>query len=106
MYDSSTRRRAWIRRRLRSDIRALADASPPYRASDHPAAPIPTYAGDNVLRIPPIDGADDAALIREVSREVARIIVSGNELDGEARDSFVRAALMDLQASHAPRSKT
>ena len=74
----------------------------PYRASDHLEAPIPTYAGDNVLCMPPVDGMDDAALILEVSRAVARIIVSGNDLRGEARDAFVRAALMDLQASHAP----
>ena len=59
-----------------------------------------------MLRIPPVDGADDAALILDVSRKVARIVVSGNDLDGAARDSFVRAALMELQASHAPRGKT
>ena len=93
---------ALFRRRLRSDIRALGEGTPPYRPSDRLEAPIPTYAGDNVLRMPPVDGADDAALILEVSRAVARIIVSGDDLAGEARDSFVRAALMDLQASHAP----
>ena len=93
---------ALFRRRLRSDIRALAAGTPPYRASDRVEAPIPTYAGDNVLRIPPVDGADDAALILEVSREVARIVVSGNHLRGESRDSFVRAALAELEASHAP----
>ena len=92
---------ALFRQRLRADIRALAEENPPYRASDHLEAPIPTYAGDNVLRIPPVAGADDAALVREVSREVARIIVSGNHLRGETRDAFVRAALMDLQANRA-----
>ena len=97
---------ALFRRRLRSDIRALADGSPPYSASDHRQAPIPTYAGDNVLHMPPVDGADDAALILDVSRKVARIIVSGNHLDCEARDTYVRAALVDLQARHAPRSRT
>ena len=95
---------ALLRRRLRDDIRALANGSLPYRASDHLDAPIPTYAGDTVLRIPPVDGADDAALVLEVSRKVAGVIVSGNHLKGEVRDSFVRAALMDLQASHAPRA--
>ena len=61
---------ALFRRRLRTDIRALAAGNPPYRASDHLEAPIPTYAGDNVLCIPPVDGMDDAALILEVSRAV------------------------------------
>ena len=103
---SSDKGVALFRRRLRSDIRALADGTPPRRASDRFEAPIPTYAGDNVLRVPPVEGADDAALILEVSREVARIIVSGDHLKGEARDSFVRAALMELQESHAPRRRT
>ena len=93
---------ALFRRRLRGDIRALAAGTPPYRASDCVEAPIPTCAGDNVLRMPPVDGADDAALILEVSRAVARAVVSGNHLRGEARDSFVRAALVELEASHAP----
>ena len=96
---------ALFRRRLRDDIRALAEGGVPYRASDCREAPIPTYAGDNVLCIPPVEGADDAALILEVSRAVARTIVSGNDLEGEARDSFVRSALLDLQASHAPGSQ-
>jgi len=92
---------ALFRRRLRNDIRALADGTPPYRASDHLEAPIPTYAGDNVLRIPPVDGADDAALLLDMSRKVASVIVSHDHLRGEARDSCVRAALMSLQACHA-----
>ena len=97
---------ALFRRRLRRDIRALAGGTPPCRISDRVEAPIPTYAGDNVLRMPPVDGADDAALILEVSRAVARIVVSGNHLRGEARDSFVRDALAELEASHAPRHRT
>ena len=56
--------------------------------------------------IPPVSGVDDEALILEVSRAVARIIVSGDDLRGDARDSFVRAALMDLQTSHAPGGRT
>ena len=92
---------ALFRRRLRDDIRAVAGGRRPYRASDHVEAPIPTYAGDNVLRIPRVAGADDTTLIRDVSRDVARTIVSANGLKGEARDSFVRSALMELQAGHA-----
>ena len=97
---------ALFRRRLRGDIRALAPGTPPYRASDRVEASIPTYAGDNVLRIPPVDGADDAALILEVSRAVARIVVSGNHRRGEARDSFVRGAPVELEASGAPCPRT
>ena len=93
---------AMFRRRLRNDIRALAEGRVPYRVSEQREAPIPTYAGDNVLRIPPVSGVTDEALILEVSREVARIIVSGDDLRGDARDSFVRTALMALQTSHAP----
>ena len=92
---------ALFRRRLRDDIRGLADGRPPYGASVRSEAPIPTYAGDNVLRVPPVAGASDEALILQVSREVARIILAGNALEGEARDAFVRGALMDLEASHS-----
>ena len=97
---------ALFRRRLRSDIRALAGGTPPYRASERVEAPIPTYAGDNVLRMPPVEGADDAAVMLEVSRSVASIIVSGSHLKGEARDSFVRAALKNLERSHSPAKPT
>ena len=97
---------ALFRRRLRADIRALADGRPPYRASNRFETPIPTCAGDNVLRIPPADGVDDAALILEVSREVARIIASGNDLPGDVRDAFVRRALMDLEANDVARVRT
>ena len=97
---------ALFRRRLRSDIRALGGGTPPYRASERVEAPIPTFAGDNVLRMPPVEGADDAAAILEVSRSVASIIVSGSRLKGEARDSFVRAALKNLEPSHSPAKPT
>ncbi len=97
---------AMFRRRLRDDIRALAEGRVPYRVSEHREAPVPTYAGDNVLRIPPAAGIADEALLLEVSREVARIIVSGDDLRGDPRDSFVRTALMALQTRHASGGRT
>ena len=97
---------AMFRRRLRDDIRGLAEGCVPYRVSDHRETPIPTYAGDNVLRIPLVSGVADEVLILETSREVVRIIASADDLQGDARDAFVRTGLMDLQASHASGRRT
>ena len=41
-----------FRRRIRDDIRALAAGRPPAQPAGFGPAPIPTWSGDNVLRIP------------------------------------------------------
>ncbi len=96
---------AMMRTRLRRDIRALKKGGKPFQPSDLSDAPIPTYCGDNVLRIPPAGNGDDRALILEVSRRIARIIVDGDPFKGEERDAYIVERLQEFEASMAGRSE-
>ena len=55
----------------------------------HVPAPIPTYAGDNVLEIPIKQGKDDETLLLEVSRQVAQSLTRGDQCTRDARDESV-----------------
>ena len=66
---------------------------------------IPTYCGDSVLRIPPAGDGDDEALILEVSRRVAQILVDGDQYKGEERDAYIIDRLKEYEASMAGRSQ-
>ena len=90
---------AMFRKRLRTDIRARAKGKLPYQLSENVAAPIPTYAGDNVLKIPLKKGADDEALLLEVSRRVAKSLTNGDRLKGTERDQFVAGEMKTIEKS-------
>jgi hypothetical protein len=95
---------AMMRTRLRRDIRALKKGGTPFQPSDLGDAPIPTYCGDSVLRIPPAEDGDDQALILEVSRRVAQILVDGDQFKGEERDAYIVDRLKEYEASMASQS--
>ena len=82
------------RQRLRNAIQRLQEGEEPMQPSDL-GLPIPTYAGDTILRIPK-SNADDRALRSEVSRKVAEIFRSGDELVGEERRQHIKRRLRDL----------
>ena len=63
--------------------------------------PIPTLAGDNVLRIPPTVSSDDDALLLDISRKVVDIITSASALEGAERDATIQGALKELEAGYA-----
>ena len=88
---------AMFRERLRADIRARVKGKLPYQLSENVAAPIPTYAGDNVLEIPLKDGADDEALLLEVSRRVAESLENGDGSRGVERDELVVEAMKAIE---------
>ncbi|MDX1575441.1 MAG: aromatic ring-hydroxylating dioxygenase subunit alpha [Kiloniellales bacterium] len=100
---SSDRGVALFRTRLRSAIRALAKGEAPFQPAALGAAPIPTYCGDTVLRVPPgNDGdRDERELILDHSRRVMAAIRSGDGLRGEARDAHVIARLEALEAGYS-----
>ena len=90
---------AMFRKRLQTDIRALAKGKPPYQLSEDVTLPIPTYAGDNVLNIPMKKGADDEALLLAVSRRVAKSLTKGDALRGEERDELVVKEMKAIEKS-------
>ena len=65
------------------------------------AAPIPTYAGDSVLRIPARPGQDDRELVREVSAKVLEVYRGADHLTGAARDAHIQAQVGELEAAYA-----
>ena len=86
---------AMFRRRLLADIRAVAAGGTPYQASDEVAAPLPTYAGDTVLRIsaPP----DNDEFIAGVCRQVAETLTRADSLRGAQRDAQVTRDLRSIE---------
>ena len=88
---------AMFRKRLLTDIRALKKGRRPYQLSAQVDAPIPTYAGDNVIRMPIRKTVDDEALMLEVSRLVAKSLLNGDRLRGAERDEVVAAEIAAIE---------
>ena len=98
---TSDRGVAMFRRRLQSDIRAVAAGGTPHQGSTSAAAPLPTYAGDTVLAIP-VREVDDDALVTDVCRRVAKVLVAADSVSGEARDAQVMDQLRELERTMPP----
>jgi len=90
---------AKVRRKLRAAIRAVAAGE----AAPQPAliydGTIPTYGGDTMLHIPPQEGRDDGAILKEVAHKVAEIYMSADHLSGDARYAHIREDLKRYEAS-------
>ena len=82
------------RQRLRDAITKLQEGEEPMQLSDL-GLPIPTYAGDTLLRVPK-SNTDDRKLRSEVSKKVAEIFRSGDELVGEERREHIKGQLRQL----------
>lgn len=95
---TSDRGVAMFRRRLRKEIRALADGVEPRQPTDAGPAPIPTWSGDTVLRIPAIANRDDHALAVDTLAKVVEILGEGGKFRGTERDDFIVAQLKALEA--------
>ncbi len=95
---TSDRGVAMFRRRLRKEIRALADGVEPRQPMDSGPAPIPTWSGDTVLRIPAIANSDDHALAVDTLAKVVEILGEGGKIRGAQRDDLIVAQLKALEA--------
>jgi hypothetical protein len=82
---------AMLRRRLRREIRALAEGRSPTRAGGDADNPFPTYGGDTVLRVARTN--DDEATMKAVQNQVAEIYFAADGLKGEARSERIKADL-------------
>ena len=88
-----------FRRRVREDVRALAAGRAPVDPASFGPAPIPTWSGDNVLRIPTREGGDDRELRAATMEKVVQIYRDAERLRGDERDAFIGAALMGLESA-------
>ena len=59
------------------------------------------YTHNTVMAIPIQKDGDDDEFVREVSRKVFEIIATGDQYEGEERNTFIRIALMDYEKSFA-----
>ena len=89
---------AKARRLLRNAIRSVASGDPAPQPTDNFTGVIPTYGGDTMLRIPEQEGRDDGAVLKEISIDVAEIYKSGDDLQGDARNEFIRSRLKEYEA--------
>ena len=93
---------ALFRRRLREAVRALGAGREPAQPADSAASPIPTCAGDSVLRVPrAAAGESDEALVDAVAREVMNRVCDADHLRGAERDRAIEASLRALEREHA-----
>ena len=90
---------ARFRRRLRQEIRALANGTEPRQPTELGSAPIPTWSGDTVLRMPCTAGGNDQALAVETLAKVTEIFGEGDKLRGEDRDAFIMDRLKALETA-------
>ncbi|WP_171173329.1 aromatic ring-hydroxylating dioxygenase subunit alpha [Ruegeria sp. HKCCD8929] len=90
---------AKARRLLRDAIRSVKAGNPAQQPTDNFDGVIPTYGGDTMLRIPMQEGRDDGAVLKEISKEIAAIYMSGDHLQGPERREFITERLKEYEAS-------
>ena len=91
---------ALLRRSLRAAIRGLRKGVEPLRPErDGGNTPLPTFAGDTVLRVPKGSG-DDRELILEVSRKIAQAYQEAqNIIDDDERRAAIESKLAPLNCA-------
>ena len=85
------------RRRLRMAIQKLQDGEDPFLPTDL-GIPIPTYAGDTILRVSK-SNTNDRELRAQVSEMVADVYRSGDHLAGEERRVHIKRQLRKLETA-------
>ena len=91
---------ALFRRSFKKAVRALMAGQEPVQPSATTGDPVPTCAGDTVLKIPRREGKDDGALIDEVAREVMSRTVEADHLKAQERIGHIEKRLQDLERSY------
>ena len=85
------------RRRLRSEMLALAEGRKPLQPGALSAAPIPTYGSDTVIQFPPAsDAHEEEEAVGELLEAVGSIYRSADDLKGNQRYDDLEAKLSTL----------
>ena len=90
---------AKVRRKVRAAIRSVQDGNPAPQPALIYDGVIPTYGGDTMLRIPPQEGREDGAILKEVAHKVAEIYMAADDLSGQERVDHIRRQLQEYEAS-------
>ncbi len=88
---------ALMRRRLRRQCRDLQEGKRLLQPTDLAPNPIPTYGGDTVLRLPPLDGQDDGDYLEKITARVMDLNFAADGRTGEDRDTFVIERLKAME---------
>ena len=87
-----------LRKLLRGEIRKVARGKAPKVSPVRAGGAIPTYCHDTVVRIPPVAGRDDDALLLRVGRHITDINVDGDHQREDDRAERIRG-LIDCYAA-------
>lgn len=90
-----------FRRRLRTAIRRLRDEGTVARPEPRDGQPIPTLAGDTVLRIPRTNG-DEREHLLAISQAVAEAFFAADHLSGDERRDAIARRLHDVSTGPVP----
>ena len=87
-----------MRRRLREQIRTVADGKRPMMATDLGPNPVPTYGGDSVLTIPKF-GDDESAELSKLAQAFMGAQFEADSMPEPERIEFVTARLKALEST-------
>jgi len=87
------------RRRIRRQLKELADGQEPPQPRRTDSATVHTYGQDTVLKLPADGSNDDRAFLRRVGETVMDLQFGYEELDDAARDGAIMEKLKELEAS-------
>ena len=90
---------ALMRRRLREQIRAVAQGEQPSRATDLALSPIPTYGGDTVLNIPRRSAEDESEGLSRLAHAFTDLQFEADAMSESQRVEFVTERLQMLESA-------
>ena len=90
---------ALMRRRLREQIRGVAQGEQPSRATDLALSPIPTYGGDTVLNIPRRSAEDESEGLSWLAHAFTDLQFEADAMSESQRVEFVTERLQMLESA-------
>lgn len=90
---------ALMRRRLRQQIRAVAQGEQPMMATDLGLTPVPTYSGDTVIAMPRRNNEDDSEELSKLARAFMDAQFEADSMPELQRVAFVTDRLKALESA-------
>ena len=90
---------ALMRRRLREQIRGVANGEQPRRATDLALTPVPTYGGDTVLNMPRRNAEDESEELSGLAHAFMDLQFEADGMPEPQRVEFVTSRLKKLESA-------